>query len=233
MAWWGGALLALGVVAASIGAALFGIGTMGAALRTFTEPVRTAPADFTADLDTGTYVIYEQTGTRRDMGPFFNEQSRGVSITPADVLVLDPGGVEVPVEPMTVNETIDRNGEQFTGAVRFTVETEGVHRIEVSGGGERVVLAPSLVASAMGGLAWMAVAAAGGLVALVGLVLLVVGLVRAGRSSSAVSPMPAAQTVPSATPPATPVTAAGWYADPRGEARLRWWDGQTWTDHVS
>ena len=25
----------------------------------------------------------------------------------------------------------------------------------------------------------------------------------------------------------------GWYADPRGEAPLRWWDGNKWTDQVS
>jgi len=26
---------------------------------------------------------------------------------------------------------------------------------------------------------------------------------------------------------------AGWYADPSGQARLRWWDGSNWTDHTS
>ncbi len=26
---------------------------------------------------------------------------------------------------------------------------------------------------------------------------------------------------------------AGWYGDPQGKARLRWWDGSTWTDHTS
>ena len=26
---------------------------------------------------------------------------------------------------------------------------------------------------------------------------------------------------------------AGWYADPRGEARLRWWDGSAWSEHVA
>jgi len=26
---------------------------------------------------------------------------------------------------------------------------------------------------------------------------------------------------------------AGWHPDPRGEARLRWWDGSQWTDHTS
>jgi len=26
---------------------------------------------------------------------------------------------------------------------------------------------------------------------------------------------------------------AGWHPDPRGEARLRWWDGSQWTEHTS
>ena len=26
-------------------------------------------------------------------------------------------------------------------------------------------------------------------------------------------------------------TPAGWYPDPAGHARLRWWDGARWTDH--
>lgn len=35
-------------------------------------------------------------------------------------------------------------------------------------------------------------------------------------------------------PDAAPGTAAaGWYADPRGEQRLRYWDGQGWTAHVA
>jgi uncharacterized RDD family membrane protein YckC len=32
-------------------------------------------------------------------------------------------------------------------------------------------------------------------------------------------------------PPAS--AAAGWYADPRGEDRLRYWDGQNWTAHTA
>jgi hypothetical protein len=27
--------------------------------------------------------------------------------------------------------------------------------------------------------------------------------------------------------------AADWYPDPHGQARLRYWDGQRWTDHTS
>jgi hypothetical protein len=45
---------------------------------------------------------------------------------------------------------------------------------------------------------------------------------------------PAAQ--PAAYQPAaaaTPAVPAGWYADPAGRFELRYWDGSTWTEHVS
>jgi hypothetical protein len=29
----------------------------------------------------------------------------------------------------------------------------------------------------------------------------------------------------------TPPVPAGWYTDPAGGSRLRWWDGRQWTDH--
>ncbi|MBI4883524.1 MAG: DUF2510 domain-containing protein [Actinobacteria bacterium] len=32
---------------------------------------------------------------------------------------------------------------------------------------------------------------------------------------------------------ATPAVPAGWYADPSGRFDLRYWDGGTWTEHVS
>ena len=32
---------------------------------------------------------------------------------------------------------------------------------------------------------------------------------------------------------ATPAVPAGWYADPAGRFELRYWDGSTWTEHVS
>jgi hypothetical protein len=33
--------------------------------------------------------------------------------------------------------------------------------------------------------------------------------------------------------PAAPAVPAGWYADPAGRFELRYWDGSTWTEHVS
>ena len=43
-------------------------------------------------------------------------------------------------------------------------------------------------------------------------------------------PAPAAQPAAQAATPAVP---AGWYADPAGRFELRYWDGGTWTEHVS
>lgn len=45
---------------------------------------------------------------------------------------------------------------------------------------------------------------------------------------------PAAQpVVQAAAQAATPAVPAGWYADPAGRFELRYWDGNTWTEHVS
>jgi hypothetical protein len=43
-----------------------------------------------------------------------------------------------------------------------------------------------------------------------------------------------AATVPTRPEPApSPTVPAGWYADPAGRFELRYWDGGTWTEHVS
>ena len=38
---------------------------------------------------------------------------------------------------------------------------------------------------------------------------------------------------PTPEPAPTPAVPAGWYADPAGRFELRYWDGSTWTEHVS
>lgn len=47
------------------------------------------------------------------------------------------------------------------------------------------------------------------------------------------SPGPSYQSQPAAPAPVTPAVPAGWYADPAGRFELRYWDGNTWTEHVS
>ena len=54
----------------------------------------------------------------------------------------------------------------------------------------------------------------------------------AATPAAATTPAPAAT---AATPAAAaaPAVPAGWYADPAGRFELRYWDGSTWTEHVS
>jgi uncharacterized RDD family membrane protein YckC len=42
-----------------------------------------------------------------------------------------------------------------------------------------------------------------------------------------------AQGQPAQGQPAHSQAAAGWHPDPKGEARLRYWDGSSWTEHTS
>lgn len=57
-----------------------------------------------------------------------------------------------------------------------------------------------------------------------------------GQPQAPAAPAPAPG---AAAPAAAPPAAAGggqpadWYPDPRGEKRLRYWDGSTWTDHTA
>jgi catechol 2,3-dioxygenase-like lactoylglutathione lyase family enzyme len=47
-------------------------------------------------------------------------------------------------------------------------------------------------------------------------------------------PAPAQPPAPAApAPPAQSLPPPDWYADPHGQARLRYWDGQQWTQHTA
>ncbi len=45
--------------------------------------------------------------------------------------------------------------------------------------------------------------------------------------------VPASVSPAGATPAGAPAVPAGWYADPAVRFELRYWDGSTWTEHVS
>ena len=51
------------------------------------------------------------------------------------------------------------------------------------------------------------------------------------QPAAAAAAAPAAAATPEPAP--TPAVPAGWYADPAGRFELRYWDGSTWTEHVS
>ncbi len=72
------------------------------------------------------------------------------------------------------------------------------------------------------------------LLAAIALLVLCVLIAMAVRSapSPAAAPLAAGPQAPASAAPAATVP-AGWYEDPSGRFRLRWWDGTAWTDHTS
>jgi hypothetical protein len=229
--------MVLGLVVGASGVVFFVRAAGGGLIESFTTPVRVTPVDVTLDLDDGTYVIYEATARSSGAGSISTTVGRGVTITPEDVSVVSSSGDQLQMETTRFDITIDRGNLTYTGAVQFDVDRSGSYRVQIDGSGQQVIIAPSLIGSIGSAVAWLSLIGIGGLLVVIGLVLLIVGLVRGRRQPTvaAGTPPPAVEqpAVPvPATPPA-PTTPAGWYPDPYAVARLRWWDGQQWTEHVS
>jgi hypothetical protein len=94
-----------------------------------------------------------------------------------------------------------------------------------------VILAGGILAERSPNLGVANPAAAGGPLA---------GVTSGGGAPSAAPPQqpqqaqPAPAATPAAAAPASGAPAAAdWYPDPRGEKRLRYWDGSQWTDHTA
>ncbi len=233
--------MVLGLVVGASGGVLFFRAAGGGLIQAFTTPIRVTPVDVTVDLDDGTYVVYEATARSRSAGAVTTTTFRGVTITPEDVSVVGASGEQLPTETTRFDETIDRGNVTYAGAVRFDVDQPGPYRVQIAGSGQQVIIAPSLVGSVGSAVAWLSLIGVGVLLVVIGLVLLIVGLVRGSRPKSvqAKTPPQAApvqRPTPAVVAPApepVPPTPPGWYPDPHGVARLRWWDGQQWTEHTS
>jgi hypothetical protein len=224
-----GPSLAVSLVVLGIGIVLAVLGGAETALplvRTLTHSTsHPTPARLHQHLSHGTYEIYQLTGDRSSA---FSPVSPGsVDIGPGDVSVTSTGG-----EPVTVNvtregadETLTLGDRVYTGAVQFAIPTAGDYVVSVtSDAPTRVILARSVGSIVRSVVGWIALAGAGGLLFLVGLVLLIVGLVR--RSRRPVGYVGYAGAPGMALPP------ANWYADPSQPGQLRYWDGNQWTDQT-
>ena len=214
---WGVLLLVIGFVLGVVGVVGV-IAKAGSGLRAdFRSPVATTPASVIRHLDPGTYVVYEETGTRKRFGPVTTNQDAFVTLTPDQVTVTDPAGEALQLDQPDISETLTRGDRTFTGAVQFHVHDSGVYRVNVSAPGLRIIVAPSLTSTIRQSLAWFGAIAGGVVLGATGFVLLVIGLVRGRKPQVAAAPLPA----------------GGWFPDPSRQARLRWWDGHQWTDHTS
>jgi hypothetical protein len=160
-------LLILGVI--GVIACFVGLGE--ALLHSVTDAaVVTTPASVQVECRTGTYLLFVESG------------SSPLTTGSGSITVTGPGGQSIPLNLGITAETISRVGERFTGQLGFSVATAGTYTVTVRSAGTSLVVAPSFITTARGNLGWDVGLLVSLIVALVGLVLLIVGLVQRSKA---------------------------------------------------
>jgi hypothetical protein len=178
------------------------------------------PGTNVMNLGTGTYVVYERTGSA-GLGNAFDAVT--VTLEPKDVIVTDENGTRIETyRPSLYNDVLTQTNSnaRYTGALRFKTTHAREYTIVVrTARPTTVIVARPFIDTVRRALVFFVVGGVGGIMALVGVVLLIVGSVRRSRYRTAMAF-------------AVPMTPAGWYLDPSGSGRQRYWDGTRWTEHL-
>jgi hypothetical protein len=180
--------LAVVVIAAgAIGAAACVGLTIDRFVRMLDGPTVTTPGSFTWSLGHGTWLISQRTGSSGSTGPLSFTKDNAPTLVPGEIAVKGPGGEGLPVSQVE-GETVTKGSTIYTGVAEFSAHVKGDYSVTFSTPGRDVVLlTPSLGQMALNELGFVAGGAASALVALIGGVLLIVGIVRrrnAGRVAS-------------------------------------------------
>ena len=106
-------------------------------------PRISVPGERSLELDEGTWVLYQHTGSRSGGGGITFDQNRSVTLHPEHVTITGPAAVEVQGRGFGT-ETITWGSRTYTDAVRFVAPVAGRYRIELRGepGGEVVMARP-------------------------------------------------------------------------------------------
>jgi hypothetical protein len=167
------------------------------------------PMDQFVTLTHGKWVIFQRTGTQSGGGGITYSNQGPVTISPSDVEVTDPAGNPLPTSRMTANETIDRNGTVYTGALSFEVPARGQYRVVITQASDQVLLSRDLGSLFLSVLWLILVAVASVFVVGAGVIAMIVRASRRRRRP------------PSGPPP-------GFYPHPAIPGRMLWWDGYQW-----
>jgi len=232
-------LLAVGIVMAIGGIVAFG--ASAASLLKGLGTTQTTPVEIPQNFDGGTtYAVYElaTSGTGTSSDPYIG------SVQPGDVTVQATDGTAVIVtDSPSLSQTFSDGSKNYVVVATFTPPVTGQYVVSVKTDGATVVVAPSLTAVAKA-LPWLALIGLGALLALAGLIVFIVGIVRRSSKPAVAAGYPAqgyaaqgqaAQgyaPVPTPSPAARPtgLPAPGWYPDPERPGGQRYWNGTGWTE---
>lgn len=206
--------LAISIVVLVAGFVAAVVGGIGAAVSVVRDigTINALPAVVHRHFNPGAYDVYQAAPT---------------TLTVTDVSVTGPDGSDVPALPAPF-QTVEF-GDKYVAVAAFIVNSSGEYTVVMRNPGRQG--GDVLIARADGNLlhapvAWLTVLGAGGTAAIIGLVMLIVGINRRERVARLSRVAAAAPTGPILVPP-------GWYPDPGGIAHYRWWDGAKWTDHTA
>lgn len=173
--------LVTGGVCAVVGLVLFAfVGFAGLA----GSPVLQAPTTVIVHCHVGDYYVYQHVGSQVS-GPGFSFSQSGVpTLTPPLVQVRGPDGARIATWSTGGGETITKGSWTYLDTVGFHAKTPGAYLVHIAAvRPPAVIVGPSLGSQFVRAAPWLILVGTGGLVAVVGLVVLIVFLVRRGRQT--------------------------------------------------
>lgn len=178
-------LLVAGVLIGTTGVFM---GAMPIVRATSSDNILSIPGDATFDLDAGSYMIYEHTGTSARSGPVTTYRKQTPTTDRSRVRVVDSSGQSLNIRPQGfgATHTLTRGNDTYTGVAQFTVTSAGTYTVEVPRADPgQAVVAPTLGDLFRELLPWAGLGLLGFLLALIGLVMLIVVLVKNRRARPA------------------------------------------------
>lgn len=153
---------------------------------TFLRDSCATPCSEVLDLDAGRYLVFEQTGDSRSVGPVTTTHQGATTITPSDVAITSAAGRTLEIAQSNGSETINRDGTIYTSAVSFHVPESGRYRVSVHAPGDtHVLVAPGIGQLFAKGLPGAGLAALGVSAGIAGLVVLIVAWTRRRAAAQA------------------------------------------------